>query len=549
MAKFPIVRAREELGFTPSTAVRANVNVRTGEEAIGRAVAGLGGAIAGEGQRLNAIRAKRQQMTDANSSVQADKLRQVADEEYKQFKATNPQETWEDFRTKQTEKVGEEVASLLFSNSTLEQQRIKSEQYSDVSSARALTDATLQLRKDTIDTQSEALTDAFRSADPERIAEATKRYIDNGANMGKDKVEVLSDIKIAREAGEKLRKKDTLDRWRDRIAENPVVMAEMLNGELEARKKDKGIVSEEELTSADIQSLINTATNRQAQLLANTQQTINAKNKALETQLHDDIVSGKANITDISKSGLPAENKRRLERDLADVPKRDIARTWAIQDSARATKEINAVLSNQEAGAIDINEARSIVSKIAREETEDKRSILTKKTFDRTMEQIRKGGRDAIDLFTDEQTDKVTNFLVSRLTEREARLRVRSEARTLTNKEKRQFSTTGFLLQVAKHQLNLYNETLANRLRTLGIEDTSGKEAKAEAVKVWESIKGKSLERRINDFLSESGQQLVKPFGFPSETWENSNARNKAAIVRGVSKGMENQQILEFLVR
>ena len=121
--------------------------------------------------------------------------------------------------------------------------------------------------------------------------------------------------------------------------------------------------------------------------------------------------------------------------------------------------------------------------------------------------------------------------------------------RTLTNREKRQFSTTGFLVQVANHQLILYEEGLAQRLRTLGIEDTSGKEAKAEAVKVWESIKRKPLERRINDFLVESGQQLVRPFGFPVETWEVSDARNRAAIVNGVSKGMSNEQILEFLIR
>ena len=45
MAKFPIERARDKLGFVPTTAVRANIDVRTGEEAIGQAVAGLGGAL------------------------------------------------------------------------------------------------------------------------------------------------------------------------------------------------------------------------------------------------------------------------------------------------------------------------------------------------------------------------------------------------------------------------------------------------------------------------------------------------------------------------
>lgn len=45
MARFPITRAREELGITPRTAVRAAIDVRTGEEAIGQAVSGLGVAM------------------------------------------------------------------------------------------------------------------------------------------------------------------------------------------------------------------------------------------------------------------------------------------------------------------------------------------------------------------------------------------------------------------------------------------------------------------------------------------------------------------------
>lgn len=530
----------------------------TGVVGIGEAIFGLGRELferrlrkEKERKREEDIAAriaeKRQQMMDANFSVQAKKIRDLADEEFRQFKVVNPQETWEDFRRRQTEKVGEEVGKLQFSPDALVKETIKSEAYADVETAKALTDSTLQLRKDTIEAQSEALTDAFRAGEPEGIVEAIKRYRDNGANMGKDKVEVLNDIKTAQEEGEGLRKQDILDGWRDRIAESPIVTAEFLNRELEARKTGKGIIPV--LTSSEIQSLLNTATNRQAQLLADTEREINVRNKAEETRLHDEIVDGKASITDIAKSFLPAEAKRRLERDIGDVAQRNIARNWAIQDSSDATEGVNAILINIEAGTQDINESRTNLYELSGRKTPDGRSILTQKTFEKTLEQIKKGGRDAIDLFTDEQTSKVENSLTFRLTERDARLRVRAEARTLTSREKRQFSTTGFLLQVANHQLILYNETLAQRLRTLGIEDTSGKEAKAEAVKIWEVIKRKPLETQINDFLVESGQQLVRPFGFPKETWESSDARNRAAIVEGVSKGFDNNQILEALIK
>ncbi len=203
MARFDIQRAPEKLGVVPTTAVRANLDVSTGGAALGQAIAGAGLA-------LQQIRQKRQQMTDGNSSVEADRLRSLADEEFKQFKLVNPQETWENERLKQTVGVGEEVAKLNFSPNALSAERQKSKTYSDVSTARALTDATFQLRKDTIDAQTESLVGAFRSGNPEKILEATKRYNDNGANMGKDKAEVLSDIKAARAAGEKLRSEDAI---------------------------------------------------------------------------------------------------------------------------------------------------------------------------------------------------------------------------------------------------------------------------------------------------------------------------------------------------
>lgn len=272
-----------------------------------------------------------------------------------------------------------------------------------------------------------------------------------------------------------------------------------------------------------------------------------AQNRKTETELHDGIIDGTLGMDAIRKSNLPAEAKRRLERDIGDVAARDLARNWAIQDTFGATTQINAMKNSLEAGQVDINESRSALAELSRQQTPDGRSVVSKATFNKTMEIFGKEGRDAIDLFTDEQTDKVTNFLISRLTDREARLRIRSEARTLTPKEQRQFSTTGFMIQVAKHQLILYKESVANRLRVLGIEDTSGTEAKAVAVEVWDSIKTKPTSQRINDFLSASGQKLVRPLGIPKDLWESSDGRTKVAIVNGVSEGFDNERILEAL--
>ena len=53
MAKFPIVEARQELGFTPSTGVRADIDVRTGAEAVGAAIAEAGAKITEHFKKIN----------------------------------------------------------------------------------------------------------------------------------------------------------------------------------------------------------------------------------------------------------------------------------------------------------------------------------------------------------------------------------------------------------------------------------------------------------------------------------------------------------------
>ncbi|MCK5020387.1 MAG: hypothetical protein KAS32_25345 [Candidatus Peribacteraceae bacterium] len=60
MAKFPIQRAPEKLGVVPTTAVRADLDVRTGGRELAEAVAGFGGAIANLGLRWDLMQASTQ---------------------------------------------------------------------------------------------------------------------------------------------------------------------------------------------------------------------------------------------------------------------------------------------------------------------------------------------------------------------------------------------------------------------------------------------------------------------------------------------------------
>ena len=553
MAKFPITTARQELGFTPTRSVRANIDVRTGEGAVGEAI-GQGALqltkehLAREKVKTEQRRRaeeKRQQMTDANSAVLAKGFRDTEDLRMSAFRDVNPQEDWEKETIRGAGEVATQVSELNGSDDFHVNQSVRSEVYSNVQAAKAFTASTRQLREDTTEALTGSMTAAFRSRDPIQIKDATGAFVDNGANMGKDKAEVLSDIKIAMEAGKKLANKDAVDVMRQAASLDPQAVIDQMNLLKESRKQ--GVQDTSALTNTDIDSIIRSAEDREVQLLAKAQADINAKNTALETELHNDIRSGDASITDVAISGLPAATQRRLENDLDDENKRDIESSWAIQDSQDATVGTREILLSIEGGQVDINEARNTLSQLSRRKTDDGRSIVSKDTFDKTMDKIAKGGRDAVDLFTDEQTAIVSNALVGRLTEQQARNKIRFEAGTMSGIEKRQFSTSGFLLQVAKHQEILYNNGLAQRLRTLGIEDTSGKEAKAEAVKVWSAIKHKPLETQINDFLFASGQKLENPQGFPQATWDAADARNKATIVNAVSQGFNNKQILEAI--
>ena len=332
MATFPITEARQELGVTPTTGVRARIDTRTGAglvgAAIGRGILDLGEKLQKGSITRKAIEAKRRQMMDANSAVLADTLRRTADAEFETFKLTNPQETWETERIRQVQQVANEISGLDFSQDALITQQAKSALYGSVETAQALTAATRQLRTNTIEAQTQAMVDAFRTGGAREQLEAVTRYRDNGTNMGKDKVEVLNDIKAARVAGQKLRKQDVIDEWQDRIAENPVVIENILSAELEARKQNKGTLPV--LESADIQSLINLANAREVQLLADTLAERNRQQRDLENDLYDGLADKSKAIPDITGSNLDAAAKRRLVNDEENFAQRDVNRTWPL---------------------------------------------------------------------------------------------------------------------------------------------------------------------------------------------------------------------------
>ena len=555
MARFPIVEARQELGVVPTTAVRARAGMRTDT------ATGLTGKVAGqalldvleqtgkarqqENERRKAIIVKRRQMIDANAAVLADTLRKTADAEFQTFKLTNPEGTWEEERTRQTQQVADAVGALDFSPDALVMQQAKSVQYSNVETAQALTDATRQLRTDTIEAQTQAMIDAFRTGGAQEQLDAVVRYRDNGTNMGKDKVEVLNGIKAARTAGQKLRKQDVIDEWQDKVAENPVETENILVAELEARKKDKGVIPENILASADIQSLINLANAREVQLLADTLAERNRQQRDLENGLYDGLADKSESIADIMDSNLDASAKRRLVNDEENFAQRDINKTWPLTDNDVTVQRLDSQLSSLEAGTIDRSQMNQQINAAA------VGGQLTKETRDKFRGLSKKGGRDAVDTAVKFEVDKIENALIRRFTERESRSVLRSLERPLTPQESREASSNAYLLQINRHQLSLIEGEIERNMRppVTDKDVTSGIEATAIAAKVWEKYRTKTLGEKINDFKEFTGQRVPIPDGFSREVWDSTTDREKADIVEAVSNGLSNADILTMIGR
>lgn len=250
-SKFPITKAGP-LRTTGAVQAPIRVDPSVGAGAPGAAV---GQAVVAGLSIIQRIQQKRREMTDSNSIVQANALRNKADVGFETFKLNNPQETWQEFRVKQTQQVSNQVSGLDFSQEVLQSQNIRSKAYSKVSNARALGDATRQLRTDTIETQTTALVEAFATGNPQKILDQVNLFRGQGNNMGKDENEVTNDIKEAKKLGEKIFVINLNKEWEAKIAVDPEAMASILNNELELRKQGKGDLPKE-LSSDDISDLI-----------------------------------------------------------------------------------------------------------------------------------------------------------------------------------------------------------------------------------------------------------------------------------------------------
>jgi len=205
MAKFPIKSARQELGFSPSTAVRANIDVRgTGGNgaAVGQAIVGGVKLIQRESARKEAIRVKNRENLDSLSAEQAKQLRKIRDTKIEEMKGNTAPEKWEENTAAITTEYNTKVGELDLSPMEAARQQIISAGDMETIPNLALIEASGVISDATVETAKETLTDAYRN----QVDDIAKKELDFAAIMkrnGRPAGEILLSRKAAKAAGGK----------------------------------------------------------------------------------------------------------------------------------------------------------------------------------------------------------------------------------------------------------------------------------------------------------------------------------------------------------
>ncbi len=203
---FPITTARHDLGFTPSTGVRANIDVRQGNvgAAVGQAL------IAGAGT-LQKIQAKRQQMQDARSSVEAGSLIQSAIDENKAFRNTEADTSlWSKDLQQRFATTESQIGQLEMSDDTRALMGAKFQAASREAQSRSLIAETSREAEDTRGDIILDVTEAVKSGDDIRKKEAIGRFASVSGSLW-DATEARSVLTAAIEAGQKGKQEDLIN--------------------------------------------------------------------------------------------------------------------------------------------------------------------------------------------------------------------------------------------------------------------------------------------------------------------------------------------------
>ena len=208
-AKFPIITARQELGVTPSTAVRFTGDTRTGEGLVGAAVGQGILAIAGELQRRSAreeaIEENRQRMLDTRSSITAGSFITTAINENIAFRSTNADtKTWDKDLQERLSRAEAQIGTLDMSEDTRLLVNARFQAKSQDALSRSLIAETDRDRTDTRDAIISDVVEQYTNGTVQDQQDAGKRFLEIAPAL-MDENEARATLKTAIMAGQKAR--------------------------------------------------------------------------------------------------------------------------------------------------------------------------------------------------------------------------------------------------------------------------------------------------------------------------------------------------------
>ncbi len=206
-AKFPIISARQELGVTPTVAVRADMDVRTGEGAVGAAIGQA--VIAGVGI-IQRIQQKRQQMLDTRSSITAGSFITTAINENIAFRNTNADtKTWAKDLQERLSGVESQIGTLDMSEDTRLLINAKFKAKSEEALSRSLIAETDQDKTDTRDAIIIDVVEQYTNGTVQDQQDAGKRFLEIAPTL-MDENEARATLKTAIMAGQKARSENAI---------------------------------------------------------------------------------------------------------------------------------------------------------------------------------------------------------------------------------------------------------------------------------------------------------------------------------------------------
>jgi len=262
MGQFPIVRAKGTLPGV-SGQVRGNVDFDTGEGQVGQAVAGLGGVAFNIGMNYE-LRAAATERSNAEIAVQ-DITNRYAEELKK-----NP-----DYTTypKMQESMETEINAIEvkhpFAINSWERDKAKSKSAWDkmfAGAAQQMINANQEAGY--LEIKNRYINGTIPASQYRKILFMIAKTNPDLMPPDRAKKELIEATQAAKENQQKL----TIKAWEGKASEDPYKTWDVLDAELKARKDGKGNISEEDLPSDDIQTILNHADSRKSQITVEGQQ-------------------------------------------------------------------------------------------------------------------------------------------------------------------------------------------------------------------------------------------------------------------------------------